>query len=103
MQPTRPGVDSSFQRAEQWAKGGPVGERADVASSWIAALRWDPDDPQDRSGFGTGTLTIFKKKGGSMIYSRVPEQIFDDLWAAPSKGTAFNEYIKDLFPYTPGA
>lgn len=46
----------------------------------------------------TGTLTIwFVESGGPYDYYRVPPHIFDGLCNARSKGTYFNDHIRDHY------
>jgi len=45
------------------------------------------------------TLEVEFNRGDTYQFFAVPKYIFDDLLAAPSKGTYFNEHIKDRYPF----
>lgn len=72
-----------------------------VVSSWIAGIRFESDGDEDEAG-ATGFVQIRKRPetgGGTMTFSGVPETIYDDFFAAGSKGEFFNNYIRDKFAY----
>jgi len=69
-----------------------------VSSSWIQSIRWDRDKPESK----VGLLSIRKRPshgGRAMLYAGVPENLYDDMFAAGSKGEFYNNYIKGKFPY----
>jgi hypothetical protein len=45
------------------------------------------------------TLTVRLHRGVVYRYFTVPRSVFEALLAAASKGTYFNRYIRDGFPY----
>ena len=61
-----------------------------VYSSWIASIEHDHD---------TGQLVIHTKSHGDLIYLGVPLAVYDDFFAANSKGTFYNQYIKGRYTY----
>jgi len=64
--------------------------RQPVQSSNIRAIGYDP---------ATRTLEIEFHSGGIYQYFDVPESVHSGLLAAPSKGSYFNERIKDRYRY----
>lgn len=48
----------------------------------------------------TLTLTIQFRNGGVYEYYNVPQNVFDGLLAAPSKGRFHHRHIKERYPYT---
>lgn len=53
----------------------------------------------DRAAFDedSGTLHLTFSGAGKYLYYQVPPEIFDNLCAAPSAGSFFNEHIKGRF------
>ncbi|MCF3109391.1 KTSC domain-containing protein [Niabella sp. CC-SYL272] len=47
----------------------------------------------------TKTLKIRFVSGAVYDYYEVPETIYQELKTASSKGTYFNQYIKDVYPF----
>jgi hypothetical protein len=45
------------------------------------------------------TLTVHLHSGAVYRYFTVPRAVLEALLAAPSKGTYFNQHIRDVFPY----
>lgn len=50
-------------------------------------------------GYENRTLYIAFHSGGLYSYAGVPERIYQELLAAPSKGKYFHAYIKGVYPY----
>jgi len=65
-------------------------ERAQVKSSSLRSIGFDPNKE---------VLEVEFRSGGVYQYFGVPEARFDQLMLATSKGTFFNRYIEDHFPY----
>ena len=61
-----------------------------VDSSNIEAIGYD-DDAQE--------LHVQFLSSGYYIYHEVPRQIFDDLLAAPSKGSFLNREVKGVYQF----
>lgn len=57
-----------------------------VSSSAISRIEWD-----------NGTLSIWFRESGRYDYFNVPEQVYQAFLQAPSKGTFFNDHIKDRY------
>ena len=66
-------------------------EKYIVASSNIASLGYDPD---------TETLEVEFLNGSIYQYFNVPQNIFDQLYQASSKGRFLNTYIKNAYPFS---
>jgi hypothetical protein len=64
--------------------------REPVASESIASIGYDDDAEVLEVEFVTGT--VYRYRG-------VPEDVYDDLRQAPSKGAYFNRHIKDAYPF----
>ena len=64
--------------------------REPVSSSTIAAIGYDEEREILEVEFVSGAL---------YRYLGVPDEVFDALWAAPSKGKFFNEHIRDAYPW----
>lgn len=62
-----------------------------VSSSNLESVGYDPS---------TETLRIKFLKSGLYEYYNVPQDIYDGLMAASSKGKYFHNNIKDKYPYT---
>ena len=66
-------------------------ERTSVQSSYLASAGYDLD---------TLTLEIEFNTGGIYQYSGVPQEVYDGLMTAGSKGTFFHQFIrKGGYPY----
>ena len=65
-------------------------DRTPVESSNIQAIRYDPI---------SSTLEVEFKSGSLYAYYNVPEFIYEQLMAAPSKGGFLNANVKNAFPY----
>ena len=65
-------------------------ERIAVRSREIAIVGYDHE---------TETLEIVFRRGGVYRYSGVPQQIYQSLMTAPSRGIYFGQSIKDKYPY----
>ena len=61
-----------------------------VESSMIAAAGYEPD---------TKTLIVLFNSGVAYEYHDVPEEIYDQLMAAESKGHFMNDNVIDRYPY----
>ena len=61
-----------------------------VTSSNLAAVGYDDSD---------ASLYVQFKNGTTYQYLRVPHAIYDALMRAGSKGTFFNDEIKERFPF----
>lgn len=57
-----------------------------VHSTAIARIEW-----------ANGTLSIWFNESGRYDYHGVPEHVYDAFLAARSKGTFFNDHIKDCY------
>lgn len=64
--------------------------REPVVSESIAAIGYDDD---------AEALEIEFVSGAVYRYSGVPQDVFEDLREAPSKGAFFNRLIKDAYPW----
>lgn len=62
-----------------------------VESSMIYAVGYDPE---------TETLHVVFNSGGTYIYENVPQDIYDGLMAAESKGRYMHAYVIDMYPYS---
>jgi KTSC domain len=65
--------------------------RMPVASSSIASLGYDHE---------VNALEVEFCNGRRYRYFAVPQRVFEELLAAPSKGAYVNAHIKDRFPFT---
>ena len=63
--------------------------REPVVSSSIASIGFDED---------TETLEVEFVTGRVYRYRGVEEDVYEKFLAAPSKGSFFNEHIKDAYP-----
>jgi len=63
-------------------------ERVQVESSNLASVGYDHD---------TAPLAIEFHSSGIYQYSRVPQDIYESLMNASSKGAYFNNYIKERY------
>ncbi len=66
-------------------------ERYSVASSNIASIGYDA---------GTETLEVEFLTGAIYQYYNVPQNMYDQLMQAGSKGRFLNTYIKNAYPYS---
>ncbi len=66
-------------------------ERYSVASSNISSVGYDP---------ATETLEIEFLSGAIYQYYNVPQNIYDQLMQAGSKGRFLNTYIKNAYAYS---
>ncbi len=66
-------------------------ERYSVASSNIASIGYDAD---------TNTLEVEFLSGAIYQYYNVPQNMYDQLGQAGSKGRFLNTYIKNAYPYS---
>ncbi len=66
-------------------------ERYSVASSNISSIGYDA---------GTETLEVEFLSGSIYQYYNVPQNIYDQLMQAGSKGRFLNTYIKNAYPYS---
>jgi KTSC domain len=66
-------------------------ERQPVTSSLIRSVGYDP----------AGSILEIELVEPNRIYAfyDVPFSVYDELMEAPSKGTYFNEFIRDLYAY----
>jgi hypothetical protein len=67
-----------------------VAEKIYVDSSNIEAIGYDPD---------TQDLHVWFLSAGYYVYSGVPQETFDALLYAPSKGSFLNREIKPNYQY----
>ena len=65
-------------------------KRTPVTSSTLSSVGYCPT---------TATLEIKFLRGAVYQYSNVPQNIYDELMKASSKGKFFNTYIKRAYPY----
>lgn len=65
-------------------------KRVPVDSSSLASVAYDDQ---------LSMLELQFRNGGRYQYFAVPHRIFEELLAAPSKGTFVNEHIKPRFPF----
>lgn len=66
-------------------------ERYSVASSNIASIGYDA---------GTETLEVEFLSGAIYQYYNIPQNMYDQLMQAGSKGRFLNTYIKNAYPYS---
>ncbi len=66
-------------------------ERYSVASSNISSIGYDA---------GTETLEVEFLSGAIYQYYNVPQNMYDQLMQAGSKGRFLNTYIKNAYPYS---
>jgi len=66
-------------------------ERYTVASSNISSIGYDAD---------TETLGVEFLSGAIYQYYNVPQNIYDQLMQAGSKGRFLNTYIKNAYPFS---
>ena len=66
-------------------------KRRSVASSNVSSVGYDPN---------TGTLEVEFLSGWVYQYYGVPENLYDQMMVAPSKGKFLHMYIKNRFPYS---
>ena len=66
-------------------------ERYSVASSNISSIGYDAD---------TDTLEVEFLSGAIYQYYNVPQNMYDQLMQAGSKGRFLNTYIKNAYPYS---
>jgi hypothetical protein len=66
-------------------------ERNNVASSNISSIGYDPQ---------TSTLEVEFLNGGTYQYYGVPENMYQQLMSAPSKGQFLNTYIKNQYAFS---
>lgn len=66
-------------------------ERYSVASSNISSFGYDA---------GTETLEVEFLSGAIYQYYNVPQNMYDQLMQAGSKGRFLNTYIKNAYPYS---
>ncbi|MGA2650955.1 MAG: KTSC domain-containing protein [Terracidiphilus sp.] len=66
-------------------------ERNNVASSNISSIGYDPQ---------TSTLEVEFLNGGIYQYYGVPENMYQQLMSAPSKGQFLNTYIKNQYAFS---
>jgi len=66
-------------------------ERYTVASSNIASIGYDAD---------TDTLEVEFLSGAIYQYYNVPQNMYDQLIQAGSKGRFLNTYFKNAYPYS---
>ncbi|MFO0951460.1 MAG: KTSC domain-containing protein [Isosphaeraceae bacterium] len=66
-------------------------DREAVESRLIAAVGYDP----------AGSVLEVELRGGRVYeYYDVPWSVYSELMSADSKGTYFNDFIRDLYAYT---
>lgn len=63
--------------------------RTPVASSMLASVAYSTD----------ATLELEFRSGATYRYLTVPEAVFQELIAAPSKGAYFNRNLRNRYPY----
>ena len=66
-------------------------ERYSIASSNIASIGYDAD---------TDTLEVEFLSGAIYQYYNIPQNMYDQLVQAGSKGRFLNTYIKNAYPYS---
>ena len=65
-------------------------ERFPVSSSSVSMIGYDAD---------TQALEVQYNNGGVYQYQGVPQDVFDQLMNAPSKGTFINQQIKNSYVF----
>lgn len=50
----------------------------------------------------TSTLIIVFRNGRRYLYPGVPRAMYEELLVAPSKGSYFDDHIKDRYPFSRG-
>jgi hypothetical protein len=65
-------------------------KRIPVESSSLASVGYDRE---------ISTLEVEFRNGGCYQYFAVPQRVFEQLMAAPSKGAYVTEHIKARFPF----
>jgi hypothetical protein len=75
---------------ESSSKGGAAMQRAQVESSMLRSVGYDPS---------TSVLELEFRNGRLSRYAEVGEETYRELMAAPSKGRYFLDYIDDQYPY----
>jgi len=66
-------------------------DRDSVVSSNVRSIGYDPQ---------TSTLEVEFHSGGIYQYYGVPENLYQQLMAASSKGQFLNTYIKNQYPFS---
>ena len=66
-------------------------DREGVASAGVAAIGYDA---------GTQTLEVEFIKGSVYQYYGVPQQMYEEVMRAASKGGFVNTYIRNSYPYS---
>lgn len=66
-------------------------DRSSVASSNVASIGYDPQ---------SGTLEVEFHTGAVYQYYGVPENIYDQLMQAASKGSFLNTYVKNAYSFS---
>jgi len=66
-------------------------ERIHVVSSLLRTVGFDPQ---------TGTLEVVFVRGGIYEYHGMPQTVYDELMRAASKGTFYNAYIRNVYPFS---
>ena len=66
-------------------------EKYSVASSNISSIGYDPS---------RATLEVEFLNGSIYQYFNVPENMYEQLMAAPKKGRFLHAYVKNAYPYS---
>jgi hypothetical protein len=62
-----------------------------VQSSNVECVGYDPECMELHIRFVDSALTY--------VYHSVPQQVFDEMMAAPSKGIYLNQCVKNVYPF----
>lgn len=85
----KPGPSSPPRASVSASKSADTASTNPNASSYIADMEYKD-----------GSLFLTFTSGGTYSYYNVPESIFKEMLAAPSKDKFYHERIKDQYPYT---
>ena len=62
-----------------------------VQSSNVECVGYDPEFMELHVRFLSSAITY--------VYLNVPQQVFDEMMAAPSKGIYLNQCVKNVYPF----
>lgn len=62
-----------------------------VQSKNVECVGYDPEFMELHVRFLTSPMTY--------VYLNVPQQVFDEMMAAPSKGSYLNQCVKSVYPF----
>jgi hypothetical protein len=67
-----------------------MGQLIEVDSSMVRAVKYDADKEE---------LEVWFNTGGVYVYEEVPQEVFDELLKADSKGRFMRAAVIDCYPY----